>query len=198
MDNSKAAVQALTAGQTVTDKFSVVSSDGTANRTVTITITGVNDVPLLGGTATGGVTEDEVLNTATGTLTIADADTGQSSFTAQVATAGIYGSLLDHGHYIVDNWETRDEIGLDEAINFVKGPDFPTGGQILGTEGIRQAFDRPRPRARTRPHHHRREPQRPFRDHHHGDSLPGQQVHPHRAHGRAGARGETGPDQRHP
>ncbi len=93
LDNSKAAVQALTAGQTVTDKFSVVSSDGTANTTVTITITGVNDVPVLGGTATGGVTEDAVPNTATGTLTIADADAGQSSFTAQAGTAGTYGSF---------------------------------------------------------------------------------------------------------
>ncbi len=93
LDNSKAAVQALTAGQTVTDKFSVVSSDGTANRTVTITITGVNDVPVLDGTVTGAVTEDAVPNTATGTLTIADADAGQSNFTAQAGTAGTYGSF---------------------------------------------------------------------------------------------------------
>jgi DNA gyrase subunit A len=42
--------------------------------------------------------------------------------------------------HLVDNWESRDEIGLEELMTFVKGPDFPTGGIILGSEGIRQAF----------------------------------------------------------
>ncbi len=42
--------------------------------------------------------------------------------------------------FVIDNWERRNEIGLEELMTFVKGPDFPTGGIILGTEGIRQAF----------------------------------------------------------
>lgn len=42
--------------------------------------------------------------------------------------------------HIIDNWERREEIALDELMTFVKGPDFPTGGIILGTEGIRQAL----------------------------------------------------------
>ncbi len=42
--------------------------------------------------------------------------------------------------YVIDNWERHTDIGLDELMTFVKGPDFPTGGIILGTEGIRQAF----------------------------------------------------------
>jgi DNA gyrase subunit A len=42
--------------------------------------------------------------------------------------------------FVIDNWERRIEIGLDELMTFVKGPDFPTGGIILGTEGIKQAF----------------------------------------------------------
>ena len=42
--------------------------------------------------------------------------------------------------YLIDHWEEREEITLDELMTFVKGPDFPTGGIILGTEGIRQAF----------------------------------------------------------
>ena len=42
--------------------------------------------------------------------------------------------------YMIDNWERRQEVRLDELMTFVKGPDFPTGGIILGTEGVRQAF----------------------------------------------------------
>ena len=41
---------------------------------------------------------------------------------------------------LLDNWERQDEIGLEELMRFVKGPDFPTGGIILGTDGVRQAF----------------------------------------------------------
>jgi DNA gyrase subunit A len=42
--------------------------------------------------------------------------------------------------YVIDHWERRNEIGLEELMVFVKGPDFPTGGIILGTEGIKQAL----------------------------------------------------------
>ncbi|MFO7631395.1 MAG: DNA gyrase subunit A, partial [Caldilinea sp.] len=42
--------------------------------------------------------------------------------------------------FVIDNWERRNDIGLEELMEFVKGPDFPTGGIILGTEGIKQAF----------------------------------------------------------
>ena len=42
--------------------------------------------------------------------------------------------------HVIDNWERREQIGLDELMEMVKGPDFPTGGEILGTEGVRQAF----------------------------------------------------------
>ncbi|CAN5709172.1 DNA gyrase subunit A [soil metagenome] len=42
--------------------------------------------------------------------------------------------------FVIDNWERHDEIGLEELMAFVKGPDFPTGGIILGTDGIKQAF----------------------------------------------------------
>ena len=33
------------------------------------------------------------------------------------------------------------EITLDELMMYIKGPDFPTGGIILGTKGIREAFE---------------------------------------------------------
>jgi DNA gyrase subunit A len=42
--------------------------------------------------------------------------------------------------YMIDRWEERDDVSLEELMVFVKGPDFPTGGVILGNEGIKQAF----------------------------------------------------------
>ncbi|MFI3252533.1 MAG: DNA gyrase subunit A [bacterium] len=33
------------------------------------------------------------------------------------------------------------DITTDELMNFVKGPDFPTGGQILGLTGLRNAYN---------------------------------------------------------
>jgi DNA gyrase subunit A len=38
--------------------------------------------------------------------------------------------------YLIDN----PDCGVDDLMKFVKGPDFPTGGTILGTEGIRSAY----------------------------------------------------------
>jgi DNA gyrase subunit A len=48
--------------------------------------------------------------------------------------------IADATIHLIDNWEQRNSIGLEELMQFVKGPDFPTGGIILGTEGVRQAF----------------------------------------------------------
>ena len=48
--------------------------------------------------------------------------------------------ICDAVAHVIDNWERRELIGLDELMEMVKGPDFPTGGEILGTEGVRQAF----------------------------------------------------------
>lgn len=48
--------------------------------------------------------------------------------------------ICDAVMHMIDNWELREQVGLDTLMEIVKGPDFPTGGVILGTEGIRQAF----------------------------------------------------------
>ncbi|BFH61971.1 DNA gyrase subunit A [Paenibacillus azoreducens] len=34
----------------------------------------------------------------------------------------------------------KPEIELDEIMTFIKGPDFPTGGMIMGEEGIKEAY----------------------------------------------------------
>ena len=30
---------------------------------------------------------------------------------------------------------------MEDLIKIIKGPDFPTGGMIMGTEGIRKAYE---------------------------------------------------------
>ncbi|MDD9232070.1 VCBS domain-containing protein [Aeromonas hydrophila] len=95
VDNSK--VQYLGEGETKVETFTVASVDGTTH-TVTITITGVNDSAVIGGTDSGAVTEDETnpLLTETGTLSVTDVDgADEAKFLAGNGTpsAGALGSL---------------------------------------------------------------------------------------------------------
>ncbi|MFQ5399708.1 MAG: DNA gyrase subunit A [Anaerolineae bacterium] len=42
--------------------------------------------------------------------------------------------------YLVDHQGEQDKVALDDLMQFVHGPDFPTGGIIVGNEGIRNAY----------------------------------------------------------
>ena len=42
--------------------------------------------------------------------------------------------------YMIDNYDHIEDITVDDLMQFVQGPDFPTGGIIIGHEGIRQAY----------------------------------------------------------
>jgi len=42
--------------------------------------------------------------------------------------------------FMVENYDRLDDVGFDELMSFVPGPDFPTGGLIVGNEGIKQAY----------------------------------------------------------
>jgi len=48
--------------------------------------------------------------------------------------------LADAISFLVDNYRRVEAISVDDLMQFVKGPDFPTGGTILGLDGIRSAF----------------------------------------------------------
>ncbi|MHB1319647.1 MAG: DNA gyrase/topoisomerase IV subunit A, partial [Anaerolineae bacterium] len=50
------------------------------------------------------------------------------------------GEIADAVAYLIDRYHESDDVTLDELMRFVHGPDFPTGGMILGDEGIRQAY----------------------------------------------------------
>ncbi len=43
-------------------------------------------------------------------------------------------------NYLIDHYDTIDEVTVDDLMKFVLGPDFPTGGMIVGTEGIHSAY----------------------------------------------------------
>ena len=52
---------------------------------------------------------------------------------------------------IIDNRiEEGRETGIDEVLDIVKGPDFPTGAEILGTAGINEAYRTGRGKIRVR------------------------------------------------
>ncbi len=42
--------------------------------------------------------------------------------------------------YVIDHFDRLDEISVEELLKLVPGPDFPTGGIIVGSEGILQAY----------------------------------------------------------
>ncbi len=50
------------------------------------------------------------------------------------------GELAEAIVYLVDHYDQVDEVGVDDLMKFIQGPDFPTGGMIVGAEGILQAY----------------------------------------------------------
>jgi DNA gyrase subunit A len=48
--------------------------------------------------------------------------------------------LTDAIIFLIDNHDKMDDISLDELIKHIQGPDFPTGGIIVGRGGIESAY----------------------------------------------------------
>jgi DNA gyrase subunit A len=42
--------------------------------------------------------------------------------------------------FLIDNYERLDDIALEELMKYIQGPDFPTGGIIMGSGGIEAAY----------------------------------------------------------
>ncbi len=42
--------------------------------------------------------------------------------------------------FLIDRWADRDEVTVDELMEFIIGPDFPTGGLVLGRDEIKLAY----------------------------------------------------------
>ncbi len=89
-------LQALAAGETLTDTFTYTSQDqhGAVSNTATVSVVlrGTNDAASISGVSTGFVTEDVTLQT-TGQLVVSDVDHGEALVRAQSNIAGNYGSF---------------------------------------------------------------------------------------------------------
>ncbi len=66
------------------------------------------------------------------------------------------GEVCDALVYMLDNWEKLDDIGVPELMQFIKGPDFPTGGVLYakengsGEDQLRAAYATGRGKVRVR------------------------------------------------
>ena len=102
LNNANASVQALNAGQTLTDTFTVLTADGTA-KVVSVTINGTNDAAVISGATSGSVTEagggSPGTPSATGHLFDSDVDNTPNTFKA-VSSATV--SSGGYGTYTVD------------------------------------------------------------------------------------------------
>ncbi|MFA1543944.1 DNA gyrase/topoisomerase IV subunit A [Actinomadura monticuli] len=56
------------------------------------------------------------------------------------------GEVIAAARHLIDH----PDAGLDDLMRFVPGPDLPTGGKIVGLDGIRDAYERGRGTFRTR------------------------------------------------
>jgi DNA gyrase subunit A len=57
--------------------------------------------------------------------------------------------IVDACVYMLEKWEKLDDVNVDDLMEFVEGPDFPTGGIIIeqkGEEGIEAAYGKGRGR----------------------------------------------------
>jgi VCBS repeat-containing protein len=96
LNNTDPAVQALKEGEALpSEVFTVKSADGTSS-TVTVTITGTNDVALITAATPGsdaGAVKEDVTLSAGGQLNVTDVDAGQAVFLAQTNVAGAHGTF---------------------------------------------------------------------------------------------------------
>ena len=105
------------------------------------------------------------------------------------------GEVIDACIAMIDN----PAIPIDDLIDIIPGPDFPTGGMILGRVGIKSAFHTGRGSVVMRAARaHGGDPQGARGAHRHRDSLSGEQGADDRAHRRPGAREEARRHFRHP
>ena len=96
LDNQNPQTDALTAGQQVSESFVVHATDASGNpvsQTVTIGVTGSNDLPSIHGATTGAVVENASTDTTSGQLGVTDPDTGDSLSWSVVDGQGQFGSL---------------------------------------------------------------------------------------------------------
>jgi len=90
----------------------------------------------------GSLTEPDVLPASIPNLLV----NGSSGIAVAMATnipPHNLGEVVDTLVMMLNNWSKIDEIGVEDLMQFVRGPDFPTGGMIITddrTETLAQAY----------------------------------------------------------
>lgn len=118
VDNTNATVQALAAGATLTDSFNYTiqnGSGGTDIAVLTVTITGVNDLPSLGGSfTTNGTVNDDSTATPFANVTFTDVD---SNGTVTITFTGANGTLSSPSGGLTENSSGNYTLTSDTAGN---------------------------------------------------------------------------------
>jgi large repetitive protein len=146
LNNADPAVQALAAGATLTDSFTVTSSDGSASQLILITIVGTNDVPSITGTVSGSANEDGA-GLVTGTVSFADIDDLQSGATAasgaspygtwSIDAAGSWSYAVNNAHPDVQALGSGDSLADTFQVTSADGSVSQTIGiTITGTNDV--------------------------------------------------------------
>ncbi|MEG3756265.1 VCBS domain-containing protein, partial [Psychromonas arctica] len=136
-DNTQAAIQSLDDGESITDTITVMTSDG-VEQEIVITINGMDDLSIVAGDTTSAVTEDDAATlSTTGTLSLSDIDSSDTTtFTAETIN-GTYGEVtidadgnwtyaadntqaaiqsLDDGESITDTITVMTSDGVEQEI----------------------------------------------------------------------------------
>jgi DNA gyrase subunit A len=50
------------------------------------------------------------------------------------------GELVDALNFMIDHYDDLDNITIEDLLQYIQGPDFPTGGIIVGLGGMRQMY----------------------------------------------------------
>ena len=96
----------------------------------------------------GTLTEPTVLPSAIPNLLVNGA-TGIAVGMATNIPPHNLGEIADACVYMLEKWEKLDDVNVEDLMEFVEGPDFPTGGIIIeqkGEEGIEAAYGKGRGR----------------------------------------------------
>jgi DNA gyrase subunit A len=110
----------------------------------------------------GTLTEPAVLPSALPNLLVNGA-TGIAVGMATSIPPHNLGEIVDAMRHLLDRWEDLDEVGIEDLMRFVQGPDFPTGGVIVhsaGEEGLISAYSTGRGRVNIQARAHLEEMER--------------------------------------
>ncbi|MHC5112207.1 MAG: VCBS domain-containing protein, partial [Planctomycetota bacterium] len=138
------------ASRDVTFTYTAIDNSGAASaeQMITITVTGSNDLPVIGGVTSGSVVEDVDVSSGMissgGKLTISDPDAGESSYVA-ATIHGEYGVLTidseGNWNYSVDNFSSEiqslhggESLLESVTVTTADGTRFNVGIRINGAE----------------------------------------------------------------